>query len=237
MIFCGGSDEVPGTGREAWAGANTARKARSATEIRWPKGYPDCIFVIISKAAAGLRLALHWATSSTTLPDLFSTPLLAARFSMNQQSTQTRVALSPQTVFAKAGAIRGDWYLIDAEGQTLGRLATAIAHRLKGKHKADYSPHVDMGDHLVVINAEKIRVTGRKLSDKIYYHHTGFIGGIKSIALEKLLAEHPERAIEIAVKGMLPKNPLGRAMFRKLHVFAGTEHPHQAQQPKPLEIK
>lgn len=156
---------------------------------------------------------------------------------MNQQSTVTRVALSPQTVFAKAGAIRGDWYLIDAEGQTLGRLATALAHRLKGKHKADYSPHVDMGDHLVVINAEKIRVTGRKLSDKIYYHHTGFIGGIKSIALEKLLAEHPERAIEIAVKGMLPKNPLGRAMFRKLHVFAGTEHPHQAQQPKPLEIQ
>lgn len=91
--------------------------------------------------------------------------------------------------------------------------------------------------HLVVINAQKIRVTGRKLSDKIYYHHTGFIGGIKSIALEKLLAEHPERAIEIAVKGMLPKNPLGRAMFRKLHVFAGTEHPHQAQQPKPLEIQ
>ena len=112
-----------------------------------------------------------------------------------------------------------------------------IAHRLKGKHKADYSPHVDMGDHLVVLNAEKIRVTGRKLTDKIYYHHTGYIGGIKSIALEKLLTEHPERAIEIAVKGMLPKNPLGRAMFRKLHVFAGTEHPHQAQQPKPLEIQ
>jgi large subunit ribosomal protein L13 len=156
---------------------------------------------------------------------------------MNQQSTQVRVALSAQTVFAKSGSIRGDWYLIDANGKTLGRLATAIAHRLKGKHKADYSPHVDMGDHIVVINAEKIRVTGRKLTDKIYYHHTGYIGGIKSIALEKLLNEHPERAIEIAVKGMLPKNPLGRAMFRKLHVFAGSEHPHKAQQPKPLQIQ
>jgi large subunit ribosomal protein L13 len=142
-----------------------------------------------------------------------------------------------RTVFARAGSVRGDWYLIDAEGKTLGRLATQIAHRLKGKHKADYSPHVDMGDHIVVVNAAKIRVTGRKLTDKIYYHHTGYIGGIKSIALEKLLNEHPERAIEIAVKGMLPKNPLGRAMFRKLHVFAGSEHPHKAQQPKRLEIQ
>ena len=145
--------------------------------------------------------------------------------------------LSAVTAFTKPAEVRGDWFVIDAADKTLGRLASQIAHRLKGKHKADYSPHVDMGDHLVVINAQKIRVTGRKLSDKIYYHHTGYIGGIKSIALEKLLAEHPERAIEIAVKGMLPKNPLGRAMFRKLHVFAGTEHPHQAQQPKPLEIK
>jgi large subunit ribosomal protein L13 len=142
-----------------------------------------------------------------------------------------------RTVFAKAGSVRGDWYLIDAEGKTLGRLATQIAHRLKGKHKADYSPHVDMGDHIVVVNAGKIRVTGRKLTDKIYYHHTGYIGGIKSIALEKLLNEHPERAIEIAVKGMLPKNPLGRAMFRKLHVFASGDHPHKAQQPKRLEIQ
>jgi large subunit ribosomal protein L13 len=141
-----------------------------------------------------------------------------------------------KTVFAKSGSVRGDWFLVDASEKTLGRLATQIAHRLKGKHKADYSPHVDMGDHIVVLNAEKIRVTGRKLTDKFYYHHTGYIGGIKSIALEKLLKEHPERVLEIAVKGMLPKNPLGRRMFRKLHVFAGTEHPHQAQQPKPLEI-
>jgi large subunit ribosomal protein L13 len=141
------------------------------------------------------------------------------------------------TVFAKSGSVRGDWFVVDASDKTLGRLATQIAHRLKGKHKAIYSPHVDMGDHIVVLNAEKIHVTGRKLTDKIYYHHTGYIGGIKSIALEKLLKEHPERAIEIAVKGMLPKNTLGRQMFRKLHVFAGSEHPHTAQQPKPLEIQ
>jgi large subunit ribosomal protein L13 len=141
------------------------------------------------------------------------------------------------TVFAKSGSVRGDWFVVDASDKTLGRLATQIAHRLKGKHKAIYSPHVDMGDHIVVLNAEKIHVTGRKLTDKIYYHHTGYIGGIKSIALEKLLKEHPERVIEIAVKGMLPKNTLGRQMFRKLHVFAGTEHPHQAQQPQPLEIQ
>jgi large subunit ribosomal protein L13 len=141
-----------------------------------------------------------------------------------------------KTVFAKPGTIRGDWYLVDASGKTLGRLASQIAHRLKGKHKADYSPHVDMGDHIVVVNAGKVRVTGRKLTDKIYYHHTGAIGGIKSIALDKLLAEHPERAIEFAVKGMLPKNILGRRMYKKLHVFAGGEHPHQAQQPKALEL-
>jgi large subunit ribosomal protein L13 len=126
-----------------------------------------------------------------------------------------------KTVFAKPESVRGDWFVVDASEKTLGRLASQIAHRLKGKHKADYSPHVDMGDHIVVLNAQKIRVTGRKLTDKIYYHHTGYIGGIKSIALEKLLAEHPERAIEFAVKGMLPKNPLGRRMFKKLHVFAG----------------
>ena len=142
-----------------------------------------------------------------------------------------------KTVFAKPGTVRGDWFIVDASDQTLGRLASQIALRLKGKHKADYSPHVDMGDHIVVVNAQRIRVTGRKLSDKIYYHHTDHIGGIKSIALEKLLSEHPERAIEFAVKGMLPKNPLGRRMFRKLHVFAGSEHPHQAQQPKPLKLQ
>jgi large subunit ribosomal protein L13 len=140
------------------------------------------------------------------------------------------------TVFANAATARGDWYVIDAKGQTLGRLASNIALRLKGKHKASYSPHVDMGDHIVVLNAGQIAVTGRKLTDKIYYHHTGFVGGIKSIALNKLLKEHPERAIQIAVKGMLPKTTLGRSMFRKLHVFAGDTHPHTAQQPKPLQF-
>lgn len=140
------------------------------------------------------------------------------------------------TVFAKPETVKGDWFVVDANGQTLGRLASNIALRLKGKHKASYSPHVNMGDHIVVVNADKIRVTGRKLSDKIYYHHTGFIGGIKSIALDKLLAKHPERVIQIAVKGMLPKTVLGRQMYRKLHVFAGDKHPHTAQQPKPLSF-
>jgi len=140
------------------------------------------------------------------------------------------------TVFAKPATVRGDWFLVDASDQTLGRLASQIAHRLRGKHKADYSPHVDMGDHIVVVNAEKVRVTGRKLTDKIYYWHTQHIGGIKQIALEKLLAEHPERVIEFAVKGMLPKGPLGRRMYKKLHVFAGGKHPHSAQQPKALAL-
>jgi len=142
-----------------------------------------------------------------------------------------------KTVFARPGTVRGDWFIVDASDKTLGRLASRIAHRLKGKHKADYSPHVDMGDHIVVVNAQKIRVTGRKLTDKIYYHHTGHIGGIKSIALEKLLAEHPERVIEFAVKGMLPKNPLGRRMFRQLNVFAGGTHQPQTPHPKPLDFQ
>ena len=140
------------------------------------------------------------------------------------------------TVFAKAGQVRGDWFVVDAAGKTLGRLATQLAHRLRGKHKPEYTPHVDTGDHLVVINAEKIRVTGAKLDDKFYHHHTGYLGNLKSIALGKLLKEHPERAIEFAVQGMLPKNTLGRQMFKKLHVFAGDKHPHAAQQPKALEI-
>jgi large subunit ribosomal protein L13 len=140
------------------------------------------------------------------------------------------------TVFAKSETVRGDWFVVDATDKILGRLSTQIAMRLKGKHKAIFSPHVDMGDHIVVLNAEKIKVTGNKLEDKKYYHHTGAIGGIKEIALGKLLKEHPERAIEFAVKGMLPKGPLGRKMYKKLHVFAGDKHPHAAQQPKQLEI-
>ena len=146
------------------------------------------------------------------------------------------MTLATSTVFAKPAEVRGDWFLVDAADKTLGRLASQIAHHLKGKHKADYSPHVDMGDHIVVVNADKVRVTGRKLTDKIYYWHTQHIGGIKQIALEKLLAEHPERVIEFAVKGMLPKNPLGRAMYRKLKVYKGPDHPHSAQQPVSLEF-
>ena len=141
-----------------------------------------------------------------------------------------------KTFSAKNETVRRDWYLVNAEGKTLGRLATALAHRLRGKHKPIYTPHVDTGDYIVVINAEKIRVTGRKLKDKIYYRHTGYIGNMKIEPLEKLLERAPERAIEIAVKGMLPRNPLGRRMLKKLKVHRGAAHPHQAQQPTPLEI-
>ena len=126
--------------------------------------------------------------------------------------------------------------MIDATDKTLGRLATELAHRLRGKHKPEFTPHMDTGDHMVVINAEKIKVTGNKMEDKMYYRHTGYIGNMKSINLGKLLDQHPERVIQNAVKGMLPKNPLGRAMYRKLHVYAGPEHPHEAQQPTQLEL-
>jgi len=140
------------------------------------------------------------------------------------------------TVSAKPAEVRRDWYIVDAADKTLGRLASEIAHRLRGKHKPEYTPHVDTGDYIIVVNAEKIRVTGNKLKDKMYHRHTGYIGNLKSISLEKLLAKAPERVIQTAVKGMLPKNPLGRAMFRKLRVYAGPEHEHQAQQPTPLDI-
>jgi large subunit ribosomal protein L13 len=140
------------------------------------------------------------------------------------------------TVSAKPAEIRRDWYLVDAEGKTLGRLASEIARRLKGKHKPIFTPHIDTGDYIVVINAEKVAVTGNKLKDKMYHHHTGYIGNLKSISLEKQLQKAPERVLETAVKGMLPRNPLGRAMMKKLRIFAGPEHTHQAQQPKPLEL-
>ena len=140
------------------------------------------------------------------------------------------------TVFAHPEKVRRDWFVVDASGKTLGRLATQLAFRLRGKHKPQYTPHVDTGDHIIVLNADKIAVTGNKLEDKTYFWHTGAIGGIKSRTLDKMLAQHPERVIELAVKGMLPKNPLGRAMFRKLHVFTGDKHPHAAQQPKPLDL-
>jgi large subunit ribosomal protein L13 len=132
--------------------------------------------------------------------------------------------------------VKRDWYVVDADGKTLGRLASEIARRLRGKHKPEYTPHVDTGDNIVVVNAEKVRVTGNKEKDKIYYRHTGYIGHLKSVSLGKLRDSHPERIIQNAVKGMLPKNPLGRAMFRKLKVYKGSEHSHQAQQPKELNI-
>ena len=141
-----------------------------------------------------------------------------------------------KTYSAKPETVKRDWYVVDADGKTLGRLASEIAHRLRGKHKPVYTPHVDTGDYIVVVNAEKVRVTGNKEKGKVYYRHTGFIGGIKSITFEKLIAKKPEMVIETAVKGMLPKNPLGRAMYRKLKVYAGPEHNHTAQQPKALEI-
>ena len=141
-----------------------------------------------------------------------------------------------KTFSAKPAEVRRDWYVVDATGKTLGRLSTEIARRLRGKHKPEYTPHVDTGDYIVVVNAEKIRVTGNKLKDKMYHHHTGYIGNLKSVPLDKLLETHPERALERAVKGMLPRGPLGRKMLSKLRVFAGPEHPHAAQQPISLEV-
>ena len=141
-----------------------------------------------------------------------------------------------KTYTAKPQDIRREWHLVDATDKTLGRLATEVARRLRGKHKPTFTPHMDTGDHIVVVNAEKIKVTGAKLSDKYYHRHTGYIGNLKSISLGKLLETRPERAIQYAVKGMMPKNPLGRAMLKKLHVYAGPEHPHAAQQPEPLEL-
>jgi len=141
-----------------------------------------------------------------------------------------------KTFSAKSETVQREWYVVDATDKVLGRLASEVASRLRGKHKAEYTPHVDTGDHIVIVNAEKIRVTGNKAEAKRYYRHSGFPGGIKEIALGEQLQRYPARVIESAVKGMLPKNPLGRAMFAKLRVYAGPEHRHQAQQPKVLEI-
>lgn len=141
-----------------------------------------------------------------------------------------------KTFSAKPETVQRDWLLIDADGKTLGRLASEVAKRLRGKHKPEYTPHVDTGDYIVIVNAEKVRVTGNKMNDKMYYHHTGYIGNLKSASLREMIERRPEKVIELAVKGMLPKNPLGRAMFKKLKVFAGPNHKHEAQQPQPLEI-
>ena len=141
-----------------------------------------------------------------------------------------------KTFSAKPQDVKRDWYVVDATGKTLGRLATEVARRLRGKHKAEYTPHVDTGDYIVVINAENVAVTGRKETDKMYHHHSGYIGGMKSVSLDKMREQKPEKIIELAVKGMMPRNPLGRAMLRKLKVYAGGQHQHTAQQPQQLDI-
>lgn len=141
-----------------------------------------------------------------------------------------------KTFVAKPAEVKRDWYVIDAEGKTLGRMATEIARRLRGKHKAEYTPHTDTGDCIVVVNAEKVNVTGNKRQAKMYYRHSGYPGGLKQANFEIMIDNHPERVIELAVKGMLPKGPLGRAMYSKLKVYAGSEHPHAAQQPQELNI-
>lgn len=141
-----------------------------------------------------------------------------------------------KTLSAKPAEVRREWLLVDANGKTLGRLATEIALRLRGKHKPIFTPHVDTGDYIVVVNAEKIRVTGNKRKDKVYYRHTGYPGGLRSTTFEEMIDKHPERVLGFAVKGMLPKNSLGQAMFGKLKIYAGPEHPHVAQQPLPVEF-
>jgi large subunit ribosomal protein L13 len=141
-----------------------------------------------------------------------------------------------KTFSAKPESVKRDWFVVDATDKTLGRLSTEIARRLRGKHKPEYTPHVDTGDYIVVINAEKVKVTGNKEQDKMYHHHTGYVGHLKSVNLSKLRETHPERILQTAVKGMLPKNALGRAMFKKLKVYAGDKHDHAAQQPQALEI-
>ena len=140
------------------------------------------------------------------------------------------------TFSAKPHEVKRDWFIVDADGKVLGRLAAELARRLRGKHKPEFTPHVDTGDYIVVVNADKLRVTGNKARDKIYHRHTTYPGGIRSTSFEKLHARHPTRVLEMAVKGMLPKGPLGYAMLKKMKMYTGTSHPHEAQQPKPLEI-
>jgi large subunit ribosomal protein L13 len=142
-----------------------------------------------------------------------------------------------KTFSAKSAEVQRDWYIVDATGKVLGRVAAEVARRLRGKHKPEFTPHVDTGDYIVVVNADKLRVTGNKTKDKLYHRHTGYPGGLYSTSFEKLQQKHPERVLQLAVKGMLPKGPLGYAMIKKMKVYAGGEHPHTAQQPKPLEIQ
>ena len=142
-----------------------------------------------------------------------------------------------KTFSAKSHEVQRDWYIVDATGKVLGRVAAEIARRLRGKHKPEFTPHVDTGDYIVVVNAEKLRVTGNKAKDKLYHRHTTYPGGIRTTNFEKLQAKHPERVLTLAVKGMLPKGPLGYAMIKKMKIYPGAEHPHSAQQPKPLQIE
>ncbi|WP_038038918.1 50S ribosomal protein L13 [Thermorudis peleae] len=142
----------------------------------------------------------------------------------------------PRTYMAKPGEVERKWYVVDAEGKTLGRLAAQIAHILRGKHKPTYTPHIDVGDFVIVINAEKVRVTGTKAVDKVYYRHSGYPGGLKATTFRDLIAKHPTWPIELAVRRMLPKGPLGRRQFKKLKVYAGPNHPHAAQKPEVLQI-
>ena len=139
-----------------------------------------------------------------------------------------------KTFMASTAAVERKWYVVDAEGKTLGRLSSEIAKILRGKHKPIFTPHIDTGDYIIVVNAEKVKVTGKKLNQKIYYHHSGYVGGLKQTTLKEMLAKKPERVIELAVKGMLPKGPLGRQMYKKLFVYAGPEHKHAAQKPETL---
>ena len=139
-----------------------------------------------------------------------------------------------KTYMANPDKIERKWYVVDAEGQTLGRLAAEVAKVLRGKNKPEFTPHIDTGDNVIVINAEKIKVTGKKLDQKVYYHHSDYVGGMKETTLREMMAKKPEQVIELAVKGMLPKGPLGRTMIKKLHLYAGAEHAHQAQKPEVL---
>lgn len=141
------------------------------------------------------------------------------------------------TYMAKANEVERKWFVVDAAGQTLGRLASEVATILRGKHKPIYTPHVDTGDNVIIVNAEQIELTGKKLTDKVYYRHTGYVGGIKERTALEMRTDRPEKMLELAIKGMLPKNKLGRQMFKKLHVYSGAEHPHQAQQPETYELR
>ena len=180
---------------------------------------------------------LRWCGSPSTIPRFCFTFTTRGRVpAVNRRNEPDLLEFFMSTFTAKNETVQRDWYLVDAAGKTLGRLSTELARRLRGKHKPVYTPHVDTGDYLVVINADKITVTGKKLKDKKYHRFTGYIGNLKTESLEQALERHPERVIEIAVKGMLPKGPLGRQMYRKLKVYAGTEHPHAAQQPQVLDI-